>query len=58
MLIPAPNLRLPKLRWKDEVQYVQGPRRLLGLKGGKVMQILHPAPWYSPEGVETVLHLF
>ncbi len=45
------HLKVPHLQWRQEVRYERTPRRWLGLRGGRVIQVVQPAPWYSPEGV-------
>ncbi|BDA46768.1 hypothetical protein COCOBI_09-2210 [Coccomyxa sp. Obi] len=49
-LAPLKNLRVPQLQWKQRTEYVRGPRRWLGLRGGRMIEVVHPAPWYTPEG--------
>ncbi|CAL8471387.1 g10929 [Coccomyxa elongata] len=49
-LAPLKELRAPQLQWKQRKEYVRGPRRWLGFRGGRMIEVVHPAPWYTPEG--------
>ena len=47
-LLAVPGLQL----WpKQEVQYTRTPRSWLGLRGGRLVQVVQPEPWHSPPGV-------
>ena len=46
-LLAVPGLRL----WPEqEVRYTRTPRRWLGLRGGRLVQVVQPEPWHSPPG--------
>lgn len=49
-LLTVPQLRLLKMQWTREVRYERTPRRWFGLRGGKLIEVVEPAAWYSPEG--------
>ena len=42
---------LQQLWPKQEVQYTRTPRRWLGLRGGRLVQVVQPQPWHSPPGM-------
>ena len=46
-VLAVPGLRL----WPErEVRYARTPRRWLGLRGGRLVQVAQPEPWHSPPG--------